>query len=153
MEPFKIKMIEHIQITTKKERIKTLQNCKYNLFNIPSNLVMIDLLTDSGTGAMSDEQWSAIMTGDESYANSKSFENLKKIIHELFNYKFFLPVQYVNLCIIFYFLKPSIFFYNDKPKKFGIINNDQTLFPFYLVALMISVMIYFIFTLYKYNSD
>ena len=93
MEPFKIKMIEHIQITTKKERIKTLQNSKYNLFNIPSNLVMIDLLTDSGTGAMSDEQWSAIMTGDESYANSKSFENLKKIIHELFNYKFFLPVH------------------------------------------------------------
>ncbi len=62
-------------------------------------------------------------------------------------------LAYVNLCIIFYFLKPSIFFHNDKPKKFGIINNDQTLFPFYLVALMISVMIYFIFTIYKYNSD
>ena len=108
MEPFKIKMIEHIKITTKKERIKTLQNCKYNLFNIPSNLVMIHLLTDSCTGAMSDEQWSAIMTGDESYANSKSFENLKKVIHELFGKNImgsntFLKRLYVALDFSLYF--------------------------------------------------
>jgi len=93
MEPFKIKSIEHIKITTKEERISALQKANYNLFNISSDLVMIDLLTDSGTGAMSDIQWSAIMTGDESYANSKSFENLTKVVNDIFNYKYFLPVH------------------------------------------------------------
>ena len=88
MEPFKIKSVEHIKITTKEERINALQKANYNLFNIPSKLVMIDLLTDSGTGAMSNEQWSAIMTGDESYANSKSFENLSKVVNDIFNYKY-----------------------------------------------------------------
>ena len=89
MEPFKIKSIEHIKITTKEERISALKKARYNLFNLPSDLVMIDLLTDSGTGAMSDKQWSAIMTGDESYANSKSFENLSKVVSDIFDYKYF----------------------------------------------------------------
>ena len=93
MEPFKIKSVEHIKITTKEERISALKKARYNLFNLPSDLVMIDLLTDSGTGAMSDKQWSAIMTGDESYANSKSFENLSKVVSDIFDYKYFVPVH------------------------------------------------------------
>jgi len=93
MEPFKIKSVEHIRITTREERIDALKNGNYNLFNLPSDMVMIDLLTDSGTGAMSDEQWAAIMTGDESYANSRSFENLSKVVNEIFNYNHFLPVH------------------------------------------------------------
>ena len=93
MEPFKIKSVEHIRITTREERIDALKNGNYNLFNLPSDMVMIDLLTDSGTGSMSDKQWAAIMTGDESYANSRSFENLSKVVNEIFNYNFFLPVH------------------------------------------------------------
>jgi len=93
MEPFKIKSIEHIKITTKEERIAALKEAKYNLFNLPADMVMIDLLTDSGTGAMSDEQWASIMTGDESYANSKSFFNLTDIVNKVFKYKYFLPVH------------------------------------------------------------
>ena len=62
-----------------------------NILKIASKLgdVTVDLLTDSGTGAMSDEQWSALMTGDESYANSKSFENLSKVVSDIFDYKYF----------------------------------------------------------------
>lgn len=93
MEPFKIKMIEHIHITTKEERMNVLEKSKNNLFNVPSDMVIIDLLTDSGTGAMSDEQWSSIMTGDESYSNSKSFNNLTKVVNEIFPYTYFLPVH------------------------------------------------------------
>ncbi len=93
MEPFKIKSIEHIKITIKDERITALKKANYNLFNLPADMVMIDLLTDSGTGAMSDNQWAAIMTGDESYANSKSFLNLTDIVNEIFGYKYFLPVH------------------------------------------------------------
>ena len=93
MEPFKIKVIEHIHITTKEERLKILEDAGKNLFNISSELVMVDLLTDSGTGAMSDEQWGSIMVGDESYANSKSFNNLTKVVNDIFSYKYFLPVH------------------------------------------------------------
>ena len=88
MEPFKIKSIEHIHITSKQERLNIIKNCNYNLFNIPSDMVMIDLLTDSGTGAMSDIQWGAIMTGDESYANSTSFVNLEKSVETIFKYNY-----------------------------------------------------------------
>lgn len=94
IEPFRIKSIEHIKITTKEERKNAIKTAHYNLFNLPSEMVMIDLLTDSGTGAMSDEQWAAIMTGDESYSNSKSFENLSKAVNEIFTfYNYFLPVH------------------------------------------------------------
>ena len=93
-EPFKIKSVEHINITTKDERINAIKEANYNLFNLPSKMVMIDLLTDSGTGAMSDVQWAAIMIGDESYANSRSFEYLSKTINNIFAfYNYFLPVH------------------------------------------------------------
>ena len=74
IEPFVIKSVEPLQMTTEAERIQALEEAEYYLFKIPSRLVMIDLLTDSGTGAMSNEQWAAIMRGDESYAGSPSFE-------------------------------------------------------------------------------
>ena len=74
IEPFIIKSVEPIKMTTREERDAILKKAHYNLFKIQSQDVLIDLLTDSGTGAMSSEQWAAIMRGDESYAGSQSFQ-------------------------------------------------------------------------------
>ena len=73
IEPFRIKSVEPITLTTKEQRLDLIQESHYNLFQIKSRDVIIDLLTDSGTGAMSSEQWAGIMRGDESYAGSNSF--------------------------------------------------------------------------------
>ena len=78
-EPYKIKMVESIKRSTKEQRQKWIKKAHYNLFNLSSDKVFIDLLTDSGTGAMSDKQWAAMMSGDESYAGSTSFLELKKL--------------------------------------------------------------------------
>jgi tryptophanase len=85
-EPYRIKMVEEIRQSTREEREEWLKNSKYNLFNLKSSQVYIDLLTDSGTGAMSDQQWGAMMTGDESYAGSKSFEKLHETVQEITGY-------------------------------------------------------------------
>lgn len=77
IEPYRIKTIEEINFSTREEREKWIEDAEYNLFNLQSNQVIIDLLTDSGTGAMSDKQWAEMMTGDESYAGSSSFKKLK----------------------------------------------------------------------------
>ncbi len=92
-EPYKIKMIEPLYRSTREEREKWIREARYNIFNLKSDQVFIDLLTDSGTGAMSDRQWGAIMTGDESYAGSRSFFELKETIHELLGYEHFLPTH------------------------------------------------------------
>ena len=92
-EPYKIKMVEPIYLSTRKERERWIREAKYNLFNLRSEQVYIDLLTDSGTGAMSDRQWAAIMTGDESYAGSSSFYHLKDVIKDLFGFDYFLPTH------------------------------------------------------------
>jgi tryptophanase len=92
-EPFKIKMIENIYNSTKEQRENWIRNASFNLFNLKSEQVFIDLLTDSGTGAMSDKQWSEIMLGDESYAGASSYYKLKGAIKELTGFDYFLPTH------------------------------------------------------------
>ncbi|WP_038337317.1 tryptophanase [Empedobacter falsenii] len=92
-EPFRIKMVEEIYQSTREEREKWIEEKDYNLFNLESHKVFIDLLTDSGTGAMSDKQWSAMMTGDESYAGSQSFLKLKETINIITGFEFLLPTH------------------------------------------------------------
>ncbi len=92
-EPYKIKMVETIKRSTKEQRLKWIQKAHYNLFNLSSEAVFIDLLTDSGTGAMSDKQWAEIMIGDESYAGSTSFKKLKKTVKKITGFKYFLPTH------------------------------------------------------------
>lgn len=92
-EPYKIKMVEPIRISTRAEREKWIKEAKYNLFNLRSEHVFIDLLTDSGTGAMSDRQWAAMMTGDESYAGASSYYNLKAAIKNILGFPYFLPTH------------------------------------------------------------
>ena len=73
MEPFKIKMVEMLKQTTREERLEVIKEAHYNMFGIPSEYVSMDMLTDSGTGAMSDRQWAAMMTADESYGGTGYF--------------------------------------------------------------------------------
>lgn len=92
-ESYKIKMVEPIYRSTREEREKWIKEAKYNLFNLKSNQVFIDLLTDSGTGAMSDRQWAAMMMGDESYAGASSYYNMKNAIKSILGFDFFLPTH------------------------------------------------------------
>jgi tryptophanase len=92
-EPFKIKMVENIYRSTKEQRVRWIKDAYFNLFNLRSEQVFIDLLTDSGTGAMSDKQWSEIMLGDESYAGASSYYKLKDAIKDITGFDFFLPTH------------------------------------------------------------
>lgn len=93
IEPFKIKSVEPIYISTKEEREKYLKAAHYNPFLLDSHQVLIDLLTDSGTAAMSADQWAGMMRGDEAYAGSHSWKKMQKVIHELTGYPFILPTH------------------------------------------------------------
>ncbi|WP_423364151.1 tryptophanase [Mycoplasma sp. P36-A1] len=92
-EPFRIKMVENIKMLTKEERIERIKEAKYNLFNLRSEDVYIDLLTDSGTNAMSSEQWEGVMRGDEAYAGGKSYFKLLEAAQDIFKYKYIQPVH------------------------------------------------------------
>ncbi len=92
-ESYKIKMVEPLRRSSREEREIWIKQAKYNLFNLKSDQVFIDLLTDSGTGAMSDRQWSALMLGDESYAGASSYFNMKNVIKNILGFDFFLPTH------------------------------------------------------------
>ncbi len=92
-EPYKIKVVEPLRRSTREEREQWIREAKYNLFNLRSEQVFIDLLTDSGTGAMSHQQWSEMMLGDESYAGSASYFKLKKVINETLGMPYFVPTH------------------------------------------------------------
>jgi tryptophanase len=92
-EPYKIKVVEPLFKSSREEREQWIKEARYNLFNLRSDRVFVDLLTDSGTGAMSQYQWSEIMLGDESYAGSLSFHKLKQTINDLLGMPYFLPTH------------------------------------------------------------
>ena len=87
IEPFRIHSVEPIAMTTREERVQELERAGYNLFNVPGPRVLIDLLTDSGTGAMSSEQWAGLQRGDESYAGSASWQRFRESVNELFPFE------------------------------------------------------------------
>ncbi|MFA6003499.1 MAG: tryptophanase [Elusimicrobiota bacterium] len=93
IEPFRIKAVEPMGFTTLAEREQILREASYNVFAIPAEKVLIDLLTDSGTSAMSAAQWAAIMRGDESYAGARSFYVFEKAVRDLTGYRYVLPVH------------------------------------------------------------
>lgn len=92
-EPFRIKMVEPIHRIDRQMRSDALRRAGYNLFGLRSDEIFIDLLTDSGTGAMSQAQWAALMLGDESYAGARSYFHLSEAIHDIFGFRFFTPTH------------------------------------------------------------
>jgi tryptophanase len=93
IEPFRIHSVEPVAMTTRDERVEELERAGYNLFNVPGPRVLIDLLTDSGTGAMSSEQWAGLQRGDESYAGSASWERFRESVSELFPFEHLIPTH------------------------------------------------------------
>src|SRR5579883_2836714 len=93
IEPFRIKSVEPLRQTTAGERGELIRKAGYNLFKLEAKDVLIDLLTDSGTSAMSTEQWAAMMRGDESYAGSPSFARFRNSVQSIFGFKHVIPTH------------------------------------------------------------
>jgi tryptophanase len=111
-EPFRIKAVESIKKSSRKEREQWIKEADFNVFRLRADQVYIDMLTDSGTSAMSSTQWAGIMTGDESYAGSKSFFRLEETIQELMGFPLYSPLIRVVLLILLCL--------NSMPKMVGI---------------------------------
>ena len=92
-EPFRIKMVETIKMLTREEREQKIKDAKYNMFNLKGDDIYIDLLTDSGTNAMSSEQWAGIMRGDEAYAGASSYYKLLDAGKDIFGFEYIQPVH------------------------------------------------------------
>jgi tryptophanase len=93
IEPFRIKSVEPIRRTTHDERLRLLEAAGWNLFLVAAEDILIDLLTDSGTGAMSNAQWAALMRGDESYAGSPSFTRFRDSVQAIFSFRHVIPTH------------------------------------------------------------
>src|ERR1039458_9043373 len=93
IEPFRIHAVEPVALTTREDRTQWLRDAGFNLFNLRANDVLIDLLTDSGTGAMSRDQWAAIQHGDESYAGSPSWFAFESAVKDLFGFRHIVPTH------------------------------------------------------------
>jgi len=93
VEPFKIKMIEHVGMPDENRRKEAIQEAGYNTFLLKSEDVFIDLLTDSGTSAMSDNQWAGMMLGDEAYAGARNFYHLEKSVQDVLGFKYVVPTH------------------------------------------------------------
>jgi tryptophanase len=93
IEPFRIKVVEPLRMTTREERRRLIRKAHYNLFNLHADDVLIDLLTDSGTSAMSNAQWAALMRGDESYAGSPSYYHFEAAVRALMPFRHIIPTH------------------------------------------------------------
>jgi tyrosine phenol-lyase len=92
-EPFKIKVVEPLRLTSREDRERLIGEAGYNVFKLPAESILVDLLTDSGTSAMSDNQWAGLMMGDESYAGSRNFYNFQETAKDIFGFNHFIPTH------------------------------------------------------------